>query len=112
MWRHRLLRSLAIALGVLNASSALATAVFVLFGQEVAGLDAAAFGLLMTGSAIGAVIGSIVSPWLTRRIRPGTALGVIIVGLALANGSVGLMSAFCRCGPPPWLPVCSSSGGT
>lgn len=94
LWRHRLLRSLAIALGVLNASSALATAVFVLFGQEVAGLDAAAFGLLMTGSAIGAVIGSIVSPWLTRRIRPGTALGVIIVGLALANGSVGLMSAF------------------
>ncbi len=94
LWRHRLLRSLAIALGVLNASGALATAVFVLFGQEVAGLDAGAFGLLMTGSAIGAVIGSFVAPWLTGRIRSGTALAVSVVVMAVAEGSLGLMSAF------------------
>lgn len=94
LWRHRLLRSLAIALGVLNASSALATAVFVLFGQEVAGLDAAAFGLLMTGSAIGAVIGSLVGPGLTRRLRSGTALALSVVVLAVTDGSLGLMSSF------------------
>lgn len=94
LWRNRLLRSLAISLGVLNASSALATAVFVLFGQEVAGLDAAAFGLLMTGSAIGAVIGSFFAPWLTRRVRPGTALAVTVVVLGVGEGSLGLMSAF------------------
>ncbi|WP_420120627.1 MFS transporter [Nakamurella sp.] len=94
LWRHRLLRSLAIALGVLNASSALATAVFVLFGQEVAGLDAAAFGLLLTGSAIGAVIGSFVAPWLTRRVRSGTALALSVVVLAVTDGSIGLMSSF------------------
>lgn len=94
MWRHRLLRSLAIALGVLNASSALATAVFVLFGQEVAGLDAAAFGLLLTGSAIGAVIGSFVAPWLTRRLRSGTALALSVVVLAVTDASLGLMSSF------------------
>lgn len=94
LWRHRLLRSLAIALGVLNASSALATAVFVLFGQEVAGLDAAAFGLLLTGSAIGAVIGSFVAPWLTRRIPPGTALAVSVVVMALSDALIGLMSDF------------------
>lgn len=94
LWRHRLLRSLAIALGVLNASSALATAVFVLFGQEVAGLDAAAFGLLLTGSAIGAVIGSFVAPWLTRRLRSGTALALSVVVLAVTDGSLGLMSSF------------------
>lgn len=94
LWRHRLLRSLAIALGVLNASSALATAVFVLFGQEVAGLDAAAFGLLLTGSAIGAVIGSFVAPWLTRRLRSGTALALSVVVLAVTDASLGLMSSF------------------
>ncbi|WP_395727509.1 MFS transporter [Nakamurella sp.] len=94
LWRHRLLRSLAISLGVLNACSALATAVLVLFGQEVAGLDAAAFGLLMTGSAIGAVIGSFVAPWLTRRIRSGTALAVSVVVMAVAEAASGLMSAF------------------
>ncbi len=94
LWHHRLLRSLAISLGVLNASSALATAVFVLFGQEVAGLDAAAFGLLMTGSAIGAVVGSFVAPWLTRRVRPGTALAVSVVVLGVGEASLGLMSSF------------------
>jgi MFS family permease len=94
LWRHRLLRSLAISLGVLNASSALATAVFVLFGQEVVGLDASAFGLLMTGSAVGAVLGSFVAPWISRRLRPGTALLVSIVVLAVGEGSLGLMSAF------------------
>ncbi len=94
LWHHRLLRSLAISLGVLNAASALATAVFVLFGQEVAGLDATAFGLLTTGSAIGAVIGSFFAPWLTRRLRPGTALAVSVVVLAVGEGSLGLMSAF------------------
>jgi MFS family permease len=94
LWRHRLLRSLAIALGVLNASSALATAVFVLFAQEVAGLDAGTFGLLMTGSAVGAVIGSFVAPWLSRRVRSGTALAVSVVAMAVAECSLGLMSAF------------------
>jgi len=94
LWQHRLLRSLAIALGVLNASSALATAVFVLFAQEVAGLDAGTFGLLMTGSAIGAVIGSFVAPWLTRRIRSGTALAVSVVVMAVAECSLGLMPSF------------------
>ncbi len=93
LW-HRLLRSLAISLGVLNASSALATAVFVLFGQEVAGLDAAGFGLLMSGSAIGAVVGSFVAPWLVRRLPPGTALAAAVIVVGIGQGSLGLMSAF------------------
>ncbi len=94
LWRHRLLRSLAISLGVLNASSALATAVFVLFGQEVAGLDATAFGLLMSGSAVGAVVGSFVAPWLVRRLPPGTALAAAVIVVGVGQGSLGLMSAF------------------
>ncbi len=94
LWRHRLLRSLAISLGVLNASSALATAVFVLFGQEVAGLDAAGFGLLTTGAALGAVIGSFVAPWLVRRLPQGSALALAVVVLAIGEAVQGLMSSF------------------
>ena len=94
LMRHRLLRSLAISLGVLNAASAMGAAVLVLFGQEVAGLDATAFGLLMTGSAIGAVIGAFVAPWLTRRWPSGTALAVAIVVMGTGEILFGLMTAF------------------
>ncbi len=94
LWRHRLLRSLAISLGVLNGASAIATAVFVLFTQEVAGLDAPAFGLLMTSAAAGAVLGSFVGPWLSRRLRPGTALVVSIVGIGIGEGMLAVFTSF------------------
>jgi len=94
LMRHRLLRSLAISLGVLNAASSLGAAVFVLFGQEVAGLDAAAFGLLMTGSAVGAVIGSFLAPWLTRRLAPGTALALAVVTMGAGEIAFGVLSDF------------------
>jgi MFS family permease len=91
---HRLLRSLAISLGVLNAASAMGAAVFVLFGQEVAGLDATGFGLLMTGSAVGAVLGGIAGPRLIRRWPPGTALAAAIVGMGAGELLFGLLSQF------------------
>lgn len=91
---HRLLRSLAISLGVLNAASAMGAAVFVLFGQEVAGLDATGFGLLMTGSAVGAVLGGMAGPRLIRRWPPGTALAVAIVGMGVGELLFGLLSQF------------------
>ena len=57
LWQHRLLRSLAIILGILNALSMMAVSTYVFFVQEILGLDASRFGLLMTAGAAGGVVG-------------------------------------------------------
>ena len=49
LWHHDLIRAFAIALGALNLLGTMATAVFVLWGQEVLGTSALEFGLLVDG---------------------------------------------------------------
>ncbi|MFD7507739.1 MFS transporter [Streptomyces sp. NPDC059853] len=78
MWRHRMLRSLAITLGLFNAAMAMAMAVLVLFAQDVLGLDSQGFGMIMAASAIGAVVSSQVSPWIAVRVPPGATLAGIL----------------------------------
>lgn len=80
LWRHRMLRNLAIALGVVNGASAMAQAVVVLFAREVLDLSAAAFGAVLTAAAVGAIIGSVIGPSLAARITPGVTIAVVLAG--------------------------------
>ncbi len=93
LWNHRLLRALAVILGIMNAMSTAATATFVLFVQEVLTLDATQFGILLTAGAIGGVLGSQLAPNVTKRIGPGPSLYLTLtVGGAVANALIGLTS--------------------
>ena len=58
LWRHVLLRNLAVFLGLANALSTMAFATYVLFAQESLGLDAGGFGIVLTGLAAGGVAGA------------------------------------------------------
>jgi MFS family permease len=83
LWRHDLLRSLAITLGILNAANGMVFATFVLFAQEVLQLSATQFGLIATAGAAGGVIGSFVAPGVSKRLGSGPALySSIGVGIA------------------------------
>ncbi len=93
LWHHPLFRPMAISLGVLNAMSSLAFATFVLFAQEILGLDAAGFGILMTAGAAGAVIGSFLASWVTKRIGQGASLFVTLGGGAVTFMVIGLTSS-------------------
>lgn len=93
LWRHQLLRTLAILLGVMNMLSAIAFVVMVLFVQEVLGLyEGWQFGMVTTGVAVGAVLGSMVVERITARLTSGTSLFVAIAGMGLSNIAVGLSS--------------------
>jgi hypothetical protein len=60
LWNHHLLRALALLLGAMNLLSSLAFVIVVLFAQETLGLlEGWRFGLVLTGTATGAVIGSL-----------------------------------------------------
>ena len=97
LWHHRLIRTLAILLGLLNLLSNLAFVTAVLFVQDVLGLyQGWQFGLVTTGFAAGAVIGSLLAERITKRLSPGTVLVVSIVGIGVALLIMGLV---------PWAPV-------
>ncbi|MFQ5966241.1 MAG: MFS transporter [Acidimicrobiia bacterium] len=93
LWKHSLLRTLAIFLGVMNAMTMLAFATFVLFAQEILDLNAPGFGILMTAMAAGGVLGSLAAARISHRLGSGASLlttlgGVVVIGLI-----VGLTSS-------------------
>lgn len=94
LWNHRLLRTLAVVLGVMNMLSALAFVLMVLFAQEILGLfEGWQFGVVITGTAIGAVLGSLVADRITKRLSPGTSLQVSVVGMGLSFTVIALTSS-------------------
>lgn len=74
LWQHRLLRLLAISLGIMNGMMAGAMATYVLFVQEILLLDGLGFGLLLAGGSLGGLLGSILAPNVTRAIGSGPSL--------------------------------------
>ena len=78
LFRHRLLRSLAIALGVMNLVGMAAMTILVLYAKDVLHLTNTQFGLLLTTEAAGAVLGSMMAARLAKRFGNGVTLTVAI----------------------------------
>ncbi len=85
LFAHRLLRSLAIALGVINLLGVAAMTILVLYAKDVLHLTNVQFGLLLTAEAAGAVLGASVAPRLARRLGSGTTMTLAI---AVAGASM------------------------
>jgi MFS family permease len=82
--RHRLLRTLALALGVLNLLSAAVLAILVLYVLEVLDLSKQSYGILLTAGGVGALAGSLLARRLSSWLGPGTLLivAVLVIGAA------------------------------
>lgn len=93
LWRHPLFRPMAIILGIMNGVMTMALATYVLFVQEILGLGATAFGVLMTAGAIGGVVGSFGASRVVTWIGKGPALFLTIVGGGLTLLVTGLTSS-------------------
>lgn len=92
LWRHRLLRTLAMMVGVMNLASGAAFAIFVLYAVAPGplGLSEPEFGLLLTTTALGSVAGSMMAGRPVQRIGRARALLLSIVGSALFVGGPAL----------------------
>ncbi|MBF9044541.1 MFS transporter [Rhodobacterales bacterium HKCCE4037] len=66
--QHRVILQLALILGGLNAAHMAGFTILVLYSQEVLGLDAVGYGLLLTAGAAGGVAGGLLCPALARRL--------------------------------------------
>lgn len=65
---HPVILRLAVMLGILNALHMAALAIMVLFAQDVLGLDAVGYGLLLSFGAFGGVAGGMIAPRLVRQL--------------------------------------------
>lgn len=92
LWSHRLLRTLAIVLGLLNASGMAAFATIVLFSQEILNLDATGFGLMASAGAVGGVAGSFLAPRISQRLGSGPSLASTFVIGAVTSAVIGVTS--------------------
>jgi MFS family permease len=93
LWNHHLLRSLALILGAMNAMLSMAVATYVLFVQEILGLEATEFGLLMTAGALGGVVGSTLASRVSTTLGRGTSLFVTLLGSAVSLAVTGATSS-------------------
>lgn len=89
LWNHQLLRSMAIVLGIMNGMLSMAMATYVLFVQEILGLEAAQFGLLLTAGAAGGVLGSLLAAKLSLKLGSGIALFTTLAGEAVTMAITG-----------------------
>ena len=95
LWRHSVLRALAIMTGVFNLASNAAFAVFVLYAVGPSSpmkLTEPQYGILLTSLAIGSVAGSFVAVPLERRLGRARTIAVSMLGPALTLGVPALTS--------------------
>ena len=83
--RHRLLRTLAFMVGVMNLMNTAAFSVLPLFAVKpgALGLSEAGFGLFLTALAVGALGGSLLAPSIEKALGRARALLVAVFGSAL-----------------------------
>jgi MFS family permease len=78
LWRHRLLRTLALALALLNITLVAQVSIMVLFAQERLGLGAMGYGVLVATYGIGGVAGSLVAHRVIAWLGAGRTLRLAI----------------------------------
>jgi predicted MFS family arabinose efflux permease len=81
--RQRLLRTMAVLIGLLNVTLTAALAVLVLLAKERLHLGSVGYGLLFTCMAVGGLLGSVTGERLIRRV---TATWTIRIGLLIEAG--------------------------
>jgi MFS family permease len=90
LFRHRLLRVVAILLGVMNFASQMGQATLVLLAVQTLHTGTRGYGLLWTASAVGAIAGGMTNPALTRRLGMLVSLIIALITSAAVSAGIGL----------------------
>ena len=113
LWRHPLLRPMAIILGMINATGMMTWSTFILFAQEDLDLEtglltgvlqpvadffgassvaAFVFSLLLMAGAVGGILGSVFAARISKRLGSGPSLYLTLAGLSASALVIGLTS--------------------
>ena len=113
LWRHPLLRPMAIILGLLNAAGMMMFSTFILFAQEDLDLEtglftgvlqpvaeffgadsvgAFVFSILLMAGAVGGIVGSVFAARISKRLGSGPSLYLSILGGSVTAVVIGMTS--------------------
>ena len=84
VWREHRIRAVAFCTATSNLFSGVLTAVVLLLMTRVLGFSGGRIGLVFAVSGVGAIVGSVIAPWLARRLGVGPA-----IVLSIAFGGIG-----------------------
>ena len=102
LWRNRILRTLAMMVGLFNFATNATFTIFVLFAvgiQSPMRLSEQAYGILLTSTAVGSVVGSVLAARLERRLGRARSLvlayltGALLVGIPALTTNPYLIGA-------------------
>ena len=94
LWRHELLRPMAIILGSLNALGAITAATFILFAQEILNTSVFIFAILGTAGAVGGTIGGVLGPKISAKLGSGPSLYLTLLSAPVITLIIGLTSSW------------------
>ena len=92
LWSNPKLRRLALVSGSFNFVGYGFFAIFVLYAQDVLGLDVFGYGLFLTLVAVGGLIGSVLGPMVAVRIGPTASLLISIAMFSASSAALALQS--------------------
>lgn len=94
LWKHELLRPMAIILGCLNGLGAITAATFILFAQEILQTSVFIFAILGTAGAVGGTLGGILGPKISAKIGSGPSLYLTLLTAPIICLIIGLTSSW------------------
>ncbi len=92
LWHHRLLRTISLAMALLNLTLVAQVSIMVLFAEEHLGLGPGGYGALLTAYGIGGVVGGLVAERILRHVGDGAYLRLAIVIEGAAPAAIALSS--------------------
>lgn len=90
LWGAPYLLYLALFLGVLNFTSSAIMTLLVLVGQDLLGLDATQYGLLLAAGAVGGILGGLFGAGVVRRLGGSIAVPLAVLAMAAEPAVVAL----------------------
>jgi MFS family permease len=93
LWSNRLIRRLAIMLGIWNMLSTATFSISVLYALEILHVGSVGYGLLFTAGAVGGLLSSLAAPWLIGRLGRSRALIGAVFVAGLTDLGLGLVSS-------------------
>jgi predicted MFS family arabinose efflux permease len=93
---HAAVRTLALTILIFNVTFGAAWSVLVLYSQRQLGLGDVGFGLLITVSAVGGLLGTGLYGWITRRVSLGNVMRVGLIIETLTHLGLAITSS-------PWV---------
>jgi MFS family permease len=93
LWRHRLLRTLALTLGLLDMTLVAQSAIMVLFARERLGLGPEGFGVLSATYGVGGVLGGFIAHRVVGWLGAGRTLRLAVVIEAVVPATLALSTS-------------------